>query len=53
VLQDKVIGLFSDSLTGGGVLCLGSKENLQFSGYYNNFEGLVPGERIYVKKYKV
>jgi len=52
-LQDKVIGLFSDSLTGGGVLCLGSKENLQFSGFNHNFESLVKGERIYIKKYHV
>lgn len=52
-LQDKVIGLFSDSLTGGGVLCLGSKENLQFSGINHNFESLVKGERIYIKKYHV
>lgn len=50
-LQDKVIGLFSDSLTGGGVLCLGSKENLQFSEHKVSFDGLVPGERIYIKKY--
>jgi chemotaxis protein methyltransferase CheR len=50
-LQDKVIELFKDSLTGGGVLCLGSKENIQFSGHRSNFDGLVPGERIYLKKY--
>jgi len=52
-LQDKVIGLFSDSLTGGGVLCLGSKESMQFSGFNHNFESLVKGERIYIKKYHV
>ena len=52
-LQDKVIGLFADSLAGGGVLCLGSKENLQFSEYYDSFDSLVSGERVYIKKYKV
>lgn len=52
-LQDKVIGLFADSLAGGGVLCLGSKENLQFSEYYDIFDSLVAGERIYIKKYRV
>ena len=52
-LQDKVIGLFSDSLTGGGVLCLGSKESMQFSRFNHNFESLVKGERIYIKKYHV
>ncbi|MEI8006152.1 MAG: protein-glutamate O-methyltransferase CheR [Bacteroidota bacterium] len=52
-LQDKVIGLFSDSLTGGGVLCLGSKESMQFSGFNHNFESLVKNERIYIKKYHV
>ena len=51
-LQDKVIGLFADSLAGGGVLCLGSKENLQFSEYYDSFDSLVSGERVYIKKYK-
>ncbi len=52
-LQDKVVGLFSDSLTGGGVLCLGSKESMQFSGFNHNFESLVKNERIYIKKYHV
>jgi len=51
-LQDKVIGLFADSLPGGGILCLGSKENLQFSGYYDNFDELVTNDRIYIKRNK-
>ncbi len=50
-LQDKVIGLFTDSLTGGGFLCLGSKENLQFSIHNNSFEPVVEQERVYIKKY--
>ncbi|MFH1160037.1 MAG: protein-glutamate O-methyltransferase CheR [bacterium] len=50
-LQDKVIRLFIDSLTGGGFLCLGSKENLQFSAHYGEFEPVVEKERIYIKKF--
>jgi chemotaxis protein methyltransferase CheR len=49
-LQDRVIGLFVDSLPGGGILCLGSKENLQFSGHYDQFNPLIAKERIYIKK---
>jgi len=52
ILQDKVIGLFVDSLPGGGILCLGSKENLQYSSHYNLFKPLIPSERIYIKKYQ-
>lgn len=50
-LQDRVIGLFRESLSGGGFLCLGSKENLQFSSHYDAFEPVVDQERIYIKKY--
>jgi chemotaxis protein methyltransferase CheR len=50
-LQRKVIRLFHDSLCRGGVLCLGSKESLRFSGLAAHFEQLVPKERIYIKKY--
>ena len=49
-LQDKVIGLFVDSLPSGGILCLGSKENLQFSVHYGQFNPLIPKEKIYIKK---
>jgi chemotaxis protein methyltransferase CheR len=52
-LQDKVIRLFVDSLPGGGILCLGSKENLQFSDHYDQFNPMVPKERIYIKKYQL
>jgi len=50
-LQDRVIDLFKESLAGGGFLCLGSKENLQFSSHYHSFEPVVEQERIYIKKY--
>lgn len=51
LLQDKVVNLFMESLTNGGFLCLGSKENLQFSSWYPNFEPFIEKEKIYVKKY--
>jgi chemotaxis protein methyltransferase CheR len=51
-LQDKVIRLFVESLPSGGILCLGSKENLQFSDHYDQFNPLIPKERIYIKKYQ-
>jgi chemotaxis protein methyltransferase CheR len=50
-LQDKVIDLFTDSLPDGGILALGSKENLQFSAHYHHFSPMVPDERIYIKKH--
>ncbi|MCK9219214.1 MAG: protein-glutamate O-methyltransferase CheR [Bacteroidales bacterium] len=50
-LQDRVIRLFDDSLPSGGILCLGSKENLQFSSYYGEFNPLIAKEKIYIKKY--
>ena len=49
-LQDRVIRLFVDSLPGGGILCLGSKENLQFSAHYHEFNPLIAGEKIYIRK---
>ncbi len=49
-LQNRVLELFTESLAHGGFLCLGTKENLQFteaSGQY----GIVDGKaRIYKKK---
>lgn len=50
-LQDRVIHLFMESLSGGAFLCLGSKENLQFSAHFHAFEPVVEQERIYIKKY--
>lgn len=49
-LQDKVIGLFVESLPEGGILCLGSKENLQFSTHATLFNPLIINEKIYQKK---
>lgn len=49
-LQDKVIGLFVESLPESGILCLGSKENLQFSIHASLFNSLIANEKIYQKK---
>lgn len=39
-LQNRVFRLFYDSLLPGGVLCLGSKETMMFSGFGNKYEQL-------------
>jgi chemotaxis protein methyltransferase CheR len=49
-LQDQAIGLFRESLSAGGFLCLGSKESLRFSKYSGDFEDVRTDERIYRKK---
>lgn len=49
-LQERVIGLFRDSLCDGGFLCLGSKESIRFSEYSRDFEDVALGEKIYRKR---
>ncbi|HCY85009.1 MAG TPA: chemotaxis protein CheR [Desulfobacteraceae bacterium] len=50
-LQDRVIGLFKDSLAENGVLCLGSRETIRVSKYTDVFEDMVPSQKIYrIKK---
>ena len=51
-LQDKVIKLFLDSMTPGGILCLGSKENLQYSAHFEYFSVIDTHEKIYRKEYR-
>ncbi|OQW90646.1 MAG: chemotaxis protein CheR [Beggiatoa sp. IS2] len=48
-LQNRVLGLFFDSLGHGGFLCLGSKESVRFSNYTEVFEDVVKEEKIYRK----
>lgn len=50
-LQDRVLKLFDDSLPSGGILCLGSKESIQFSVVKGSFSPLNLKERIFIKKY--
>ncbi|MBI1288631.1 MAG: protein-glutamate O-methyltransferase CheR [Flavobacteriales bacterium] len=51
-LQNKVHGLFHNSLVNGGILCLGNKESLQFSEYQSHFDVLDKKQKIYKKKYR-
>lgn len=50
-LQDKVIGLFCDSLVAGGFLCLGSKESITFSPHKESFEPIAAKWKIFRMKY--
>ncbi len=50
-LQDRVLNLLTDSLVPGGVLCLGSKETLQFSKPYSRFSEVNKINKIYMKNY--
>jgi chemotaxis protein methyltransferase CheR len=51
-LQNKVHTLFINSLANGGILCLGKKENLQYSPVYEKFTALDKDQKIYRKKYQ-
>ncbi len=46
-LQDRVIGLFTQSLVRGGFLCLGTKEDLRFSARGSSYETVNPTARLY------
>ena len=48
-LQNHVIKLFYDSLPIGGILCLGTKESLQFTEYNSCFKEISGRQRIYKK----
>ncbi|ELR73922.1 Chemotaxis protein methyltransferase CheR [Fulvivirga imtechensis AK7] len=50
-LQNKVYKLFYSSLVNGGILCLGSRENLYTSDFKNNFDVIDQDQKIYKKKY--
>lgn len=49
-LQDKVIGLFNDSLISGGFLALGDKESLITSAHNKTFARYTKSQKIYKKK---
>jgi chemotaxis protein methyltransferase CheR len=49
-LQDHVIGLFYKSLVPGGILCLGTKESIKFSGHENLFDVVDEKQKIFKKK---
>ena len=48
-LQDRVVGLFNDSLVRRGFLGLGAKESLRFSSYADSFIDFESSDRIYQK----
>ncbi len=48
-LQERVHGLFYDSMAMFGVLALGGKESLKFSKYEECYEALSPEQKIYRK----
>ncbi len=52
-LQERVFGLFWESLRSGGFLCLGSKETIRFSTYSDDFKNVAEGEKIYRKNGKL
>lgn len=49
-LQNRVLELFTKSLVHGGILCLGTKENLQFTDVNNFYKVLDRDAKIYKKK---
>jgi chemotaxis protein methyltransferase CheR len=49
-VQDRAIGLFSDSLVRKGFLGLGAKESLRFSRHADSFTEFVQNERIFQKR---
>ncbi len=48
-LQNKVLGLFSESLTKRGFLCLGTKESLKFTEYEDSYSTVDKKMKIYKK----
>jgi chemotaxis protein methyltransferase CheR len=50
VLKERVYKLFGDSLSSLGVLCLGRRESLSFTSAEEEYEELVPNERIYRRR---
>lgn len=49
-LQDRVLGLFRDSLCRKGFLGLGAKESLRFSSHSYAFSDFVAGDKIFQKE---
>lgn len=48
-LQNRVLGLFTNSLTKRGFLCLGTKESLRFTDYENSYSLVDKKLKIYQK----
>ena len=52
-LQNKVQKLFYNSLINGGILCLGSKEGLRFTDFYEEYNEVDIKQKIFKKKYQL
>ena len=52
-LQNKVQKLFYNSLINGGILCLGSKEGLRFTDFYEQYNEADKKQKIFKKKYQL
>jgi len=49
-LQNRALGLFTESLVHGGFLCLGTKEDIRFTNANGRYEVVDENARIYKKK---
>ncbi len=49
-LQDRVLGLFTESLVHGGFLCLGTSEDIQFTGASGDYEVIDRKAKLYKRK---
>ncbi len=49
-LQDRALGLFTESLVHGGFLCLGTKEDIQFTGAGGDYEVIDRQAKLYKRK---
>lgn len=50
-LQNRVQKLFFESLVNGGILCLGTKESIQFNDFSEHYMELDKRQKIFKKKY--
>jgi chemotaxis protein methyltransferase CheR len=49
-LQNRALGLFTESLVPGGFLCLGTKEDLEFTAARDAFEEVDRKARIFKRR---
>ena len=49
-LKNRVLDVFTESLVHGGFLCLGAKEDIQFTGAHEHYETVDDKAKIYKKK---
>lgn len=49
-LQDRAMGLFADSLVHGGILCVGTKEDVRFSSLQDHFLAMDSKAKLFQKR---